>query len=92
MERHGRVEGDTLVIGEMRYRKVILPPHIAFLENTERLLREFRENGGQVVTADALPDNPIINNPAVTYTLRRFPGEGFTMHYFVMRDRQHKIF
>ena len=83
MERHGRVEGDTLVIGEMRYRKVILPPHIAFLENTERLLREFRENGGQVVTADALPDNPIINNPAVTYTLRRFPGEGFTMHYFV---------
>ena len=47
MERHGRVEGDTLVIGEMRYRKVILPPHIAFLENTERLLREFRENGGQ---------------------------------------------
>lgn len=83
MERHGRVEGDTLIIGEMKYKKVIIPPHIAFLPNTEKLLAEFKANGGLIVTADELPANPIIDNPKITYTLREFPADGFTMRYFV---------
>ncbi|MCQ2429190.1 MAG: hypothetical protein MJ192_02555, partial [Clostridia bacterium] len=83
MERHGRVEGDTLVIGEMKYKKVIIPPHIAFLPGTEKLLAEFKANGGEIVTVDELPANPIIDNPKITYTLREFPADGFTMRYFV---------
>ncbi len=83
MERHGRVEGKELVIGEMRYKRVVIPPHIAFLENTEKLLAEFRVAGGEIVTADEIPYNNIVDNRAITYTSRAFPEDGFTMHYFV---------
>lgn len=83
MERHAHVEGKTLVIGEMVYDKIIIPKHIAFFEHTEKLLAEYRANGGVILTADEMQANPIIDNPAITYTLREFPQEGFTMHYFV---------
>ena len=81
MERHGRVEGNELVIGNMRYSKVVLPAHIAYLENTERLLAEYKANGGVIVTVDEIQNNPIVDNPHITYTCRKF--DGFTMHYFV---------
>lgn len=83
MERHGRVEGRELILGQMRYSKIILPPHIAFLPHTEELLRTFAQNGGCIVTADELPPDPIIDNPAVTYTMREYPEEGITLRYFV---------
>ncbi len=83
MERHGRVEGNELVIGAMRYKKVIIPPHIAFFENTEKLLAEFKANGGEIVTAADIPANNIVDNENITYTSREFPADGFTMHYFV---------
>ena len=83
MERHGRVEGKELVIGNMRYKRVVLPPHIAFLENTEKLLAEFKAAGGQIVTLDEIPANNIVDNASITYTRREFPEDGFTMHYFV---------
>lgn len=83
MERHGRVEGSTLVIGNMRYSKVMLPPHIAFLPHTEELLQKFVQNGGRIVTVDELSPDPIIDNPAVTYTAREYPEEGITLRYFV---------
>ena len=81
MERHGRVEGKELVIGNMRYSKIVLPDHIAYLENTQRLLDEYKANGGVILTVDELENNPIIDNPNITYTCRKF--DGFTMHYFV---------
>ncbi len=83
MERHGRVEGNKLVIGNMSYSKVIIPPHIAFLENTETLLAQFKAAGGMIVTAEEIPANNIVDNPSITYTNRYFPDDGFTMHYFV---------
>lgn len=83
MERHGYVDGKELVIGQMRYSKVILPPHIAFLPHTNKLLAEFKANGGLIVTADELEADPIVDNPNVTYIFREFPAEGFTMRYFV---------
>ncbi len=83
MERHGRVEGNELVIGKMRYKKVIIPPHIAFFENTERLLAEFRANGGEIVEVSDLPADNIVDNPNITYTCREYPADGFTMRYFV---------
>ena len=82
MERHGRVEGNKLIIGEMTYTTVVLPEHIRFMENTEKLLAEFKANGGKIVTDIAeLESNSIIDNEKITYTWRDF-GD-FTMHYFV---------
>ncbi len=82
MERHGRVEGNKLIIGEMSYTKVVIPEHIRFLPNTERLLAEFKANGGIVVNSVAeLESNDIIDNDKITYTYREF--DGFTVHYFV---------
>ncbi len=83
MERHGRVCGNELVIGNMRYKKIIVPPHIAFFENTEKLLAEFKSNGGEIVEVSDIAPNNIVDNPNITYTLREFPEDGFTMHYFV---------
>ena len=81
MERHGRVEGNKLIIGEMSYSRVLLPDHIAFLPNTQRLLDEFAANGGIITTADAVEANNIVDNPNITYTKRIF--DDFVMHYFV---------
>ncbi len=89
MERHGRVEGGKLVIGEMAYSRVVIPKHIMFLENTEKLLAEFRAAGGIVTTADEVEANGIIDNPEITYTCREY--DGFTLHYFVnSTDRRQK--
>lgn len=81
MSRHARVEGKELVIGEQRYRNVILPPHIAFFPETEALLAAFRQNGGNITTAEELEANDVTDNPELTYTVREF--DGFTLHYFV---------
>ena len=81
MERHGRVEGNALIVGNMRYTKVIIPPHAVFFENTEKLLAEYKANGGLIVTAEELEPNPVVDNPKITYTERRFPD--FVMRYFV---------
>ncbi len=81
IERHGRVEGNRFIIGEMEYSTLVLPEHIGFLPHTQKLIDEFRANGGIVTTADALEDSGVIDNPDVTYTVREF--DGFTVHYFV---------
>ncbi len=83
MERHAYVEDGALVIGKMRYTKIILPPHIAFLENTERLLAEFVVAGGQIVTPAELPPCKIVDDSRITYTRREFPDEHMVIHYFV---------
>ena len=81
IERHGRVEGNKLIIGEMTYDTVVVAEHLRYLENTEKLLAEFKANGGKIVTVDELEANPIIDNPNITYATREYPD--FTMHYFV---------
>ncbi len=81
MERHGRVEGNKLIIGQMTYTKVVIPEHIRFMENTEKLLAEFRANGGVVVTVEELEANDVIDNEKITYTWRDL-GDS-TVHYFV---------
>ena len=81
MERHGRVEGNKLIIGEMEYTTVVLPDYIRFMPNTEKLLEEFRKNGGIITTVDALEPSDIIDNPEVTYTVREF--DDFKAYYFV---------
>lgn len=86
MERHGRVEGNKLIIGEMEYTKVIVPEHIRLLPNTERLLAEFEANGGIITTVDAVEPNGIVDSEKITYTCREY--DGFTVHYFVSSNKE----
>ena len=81
MERHGSVRGNKLIIGEMEYSTVIIPEYIDFLDNTKALLEEFRKNGGKIISPEEAEENPVIDNPDITYLKRCF--EDFDMHYFV---------
>ena len=55
MADRGSIEDGTLVIGEMRYRVVILPELITLRRSTIELLTAFMENGGTVLSAGAFP-------------------------------------
>lgn len=70
MERHARVEDGALVIGTQRYTRVIIPPHDVWFDSTERLLEEFRQAGGMIVTEEEVPADDIVDNPAITCTER----------------------
>ena len=81
IERHGRVSGNRFIIGRMEYTTVMLPPHIDFLDNTKRLIDEFKKNGGKIITVDEVDENGVTNNANITY-LKRIHKD-FDMHYFV---------
>ena len=85
MRRHGRVEGNELVIGKMRYKTVVLPTkYKKFLPNTDKLLEEFKANGGRVITTDEVVPNDITEPSRLGYTSRHF--DEFDMYYFVNTD------
>lgn len=48
LERHGRVEGDELILGQCRYRYVVVPEMDNISAHTVRLLREYLQNGGRL--------------------------------------------
>jgi len=81
MERHASVEGNTLIIGEQKYTRVILPPHEILFESTKNILSEFERNGGIITNADDIENNPLIDNPNIIYTKRFFENE--EVYYFV---------
>ncbi|MBR2651166.1 MAG: hypothetical protein IKD45_05850 [Clostridia bacterium] len=81
MERHGKVENGQLVIGNMRYSRVVIPENLGFLPFTEKLLSELREAGGVITTAQEISPSPITEENGLTYTMRRFPE--YDVHYFV---------
>lgn len=81
MERYGKIKGGKLCIGKCSYSYVIDPGCEVLLENTKELLAEFERNGGHIVTAEMLPENPVINNPRITYSGRVY--DGMKVHYFV---------
>ena len=81
MERHGSVFANQLVIGNMKYSRVIVPENLGLLPHTLQLLDEFRRGGGIVTSAHDLAPNPITEENALTYTMRHF--EDFDLHYFV---------
>lgn len=89
MERHARVDGASLVIGEKTYTTVILPEHEILLANTERLLAEYRRNGGVVLRADEIdgvPANSVIDIPEITYCERH--TDTMDVYYFVNSTEQ----
>ncbi|MBQ9070963.1 MAG: hypothetical protein IJY23_06440 [Clostridia bacterium] len=81
MERHGSVVDGELIIGNMRYKRVIIGENLGLLPNTEKLLDEFKRSGGIITTADEIAPNPITEENSLTYTKRQF--EDFDVHYFV---------
>lgn len=81
MERHAKVEGNMLVIGNKKYSKVIIPRHDMLFENTEKLLNEFKLNGGVISEVDDIPENKLLDIPEITYCERHY-GE-YDLYYFV---------
>jgi len=81
IERHGRVEGSKFIIGEKTYTKVIIPEHEVLFENTEKLLAEYKANGGIITTFDDIEANDIIDIPEITYCERHH--DDYSVYFFV---------
>ncbi len=81
MERLAYVDGNEFVLGEQRYKTIVLDPDFVLMNNTKKLLDEFKSNGGKLVTVDEVTANDIIDNTDVVYTKRIF--DDFDMYYFV---------
>ena len=89
MERHGRVEGNQLIIGKMAYSTVVVPEHILFLENTERLLAQFKANGGRIVTPEEMEARTdVVDNPNIIYTKRVMDGS--CAYFFLNATTEHQ--
>jgi hypothetical protein len=56
IERHGRVEGDRFVVGDMAYRVVVLPHMATLRRRTLDLLDEFHKAGGRIVCVGRKPE------------------------------------
>ena len=52
LERHARVEGGELIVGDMRYRAVVVPSAESWTAHTLGLLRELVAQGGLVVAVE----------------------------------------
>ena len=81
VQKHARIEGDTFVLGNGRYKTVILTESSIFLDSTTTLLSEFESGGGFITMADSLSSNDICDNENLLYTYRSFPNH--KIHYFV---------
>lgn len=82
IQRHGAVVGDKFIIGKMAYSTVVIPEHIRFFENTDKLLAQFKANGGRIVTPDQVKERTdVIDNPNVLYTKRKFADRD--VYFFV---------
>lgn len=82
MRRHAKVENGEMIIGNMRYKRILLPSkYIRFTPSTVALIDEFRRQGGCVLTPDMLEANPIMPVNALRYTSRHF--DGYDVHYIV---------
>ncbi len=88
MERHAKVENGKLIIGEQSYSCVIDSACDILLPTTEKLLSEFKAQGGKIVAAEELPQNNVCDSNEITYT-KRSNGE-YTVHYFVNTSANRK--
>ena len=82
IERHGRVEGDKFIVGEMSYKRVVLPENLILFDNTKKLIDEFVKGGGVLITPDEVAaENEIIDNENVIYTKCIY--DDFEIYYFL---------
>ena len=85
MRRHAKVEGNELVIGQMRYKTVVMPTkYTRLLPETLSLLDEFKAAGGKIITVDEVEANGITAPSRLSFTSRSF--DGYDMYYFVNTD------
>lgn len=88
LEEHGYVEEAKLCIGKQQYCRVVLPEHSILFESTRRLLDAFQRNGGEILTAEAVPENLVIDQKGILYTSRKL--ENGILHYYV-NSSDHEI-
>ena len=88
MERHAKVEDGKLVIGSQKYSVIISEHCEVLLPTTEKLLEEYKAQGGKILKSDEIAVNDICNNPEITYTARYF--DDFVLHYFVNTSAESK--
>ncbi len=81
MEEEAFVKDGKIHIGSASYHTLIIPEGKFHLEKVNKLIEEFKKQGGKIVSANDLEANDITEEGALTYTLRRFSD--FTAHYFV---------
>ena len=56
LSKHGRIDGDKLICGKCAYQYLIIPEIYTMDRSTERLLREFVNNGGKIFLAHNKPE------------------------------------
>lgn len=88
MERHASVKNGKLVIGRQQYSCIITSYCDELLPFTEKLLKEYKAQGGTVATVAELPAVKVISDVDITYTSRGF--DGLTVHYFVNTSPKEK--
>lgn len=55
MEEYACVEEDLLVVGQYRYKVVIIPESVTWSSSTIKLFQEFVKNGGTLIALEPLP-------------------------------------
>ena len=81
IERHGRVENGKFVIGNRQYSMVITECCDILLPSTEKILNEFINAGGKIVSVDDVEADNVVDREDITYTVRYY--DDFRLHYFV---------
>ena len=56
LAKHGRVNGKEFICGKYAYKYLIIPEICTMDVTTEKLIREFAENGGKILLAGGLPE------------------------------------
>lgn len=79
LEKYGEVEAGGIRVGAMRYQKLILPALHSIEPHTYALLRQFRQQGGQIISVGQLPyllaghDSPELEQWCAKHTTRVMP-------------------
>lgn len=55
MERHGKVQNGVLTVGTQNYSVVVVPPCTCIAENTLKLLKQFKAEGGLLIFSEKVP-------------------------------------
>lgn len=83
LAKHGSVEQGRLILGKMQYRTVVLPKIRTMLGSTYRLLKEFVEQGGQLIVTEP---GPILLDAMESDLLQNCSPRKIVWRYTVMRN------
>ncbi len=86
IERHGSVKDGIFTIGEKSYTEIIIIDDTVILDNTKKLINDYKLGGGIVTTAEKIKDNPVVLSESITYARRDF--DNFIMHFFVNTNKE----